>query len=322
MKIIQSNVNEKEIQSRVLDTYLKDLNYACLDIETTGLNPKYTKVILVGFFYYDKQSQTFVSRQYLAEDQSQEKELLLAVKEELSNFDYVITFNGRHFDIPFLVERFKKYKILFTEPLYDLDIYLVLNGYSDLKHALPNLKQKTVEKYMGLSDGREDKINGKESILLYNEYEATKDPILEKVICLHNSDDIHQLYLLKQVLKQADMHKAFSKLGFPVNEGIAVRKISLNPKELIATGVHKREGYVNFNDFYLNLDELSKEFILKIPVIRKYGGAYINLEELGLDKDDFSHLPGYVNGKLILENKNTLNYLEINMAIKKVLEKF
>ena len=76
---------------------------------------------------------------------------------------------------------------------YNLDLYLVLNGHSPIKKFVPNLKQKTVENYMGLWQSRTDEISGAESVELYNTYEKTGREDLESKILLHNSDDVIQL---------------------------------------------------------------------------------------------------------------------------------
>lgn len=53
---------------------------------------------------------------------------------------------------------------------YNLDLYLCLNGHSEIRNLLPSLKQKSVEAYMGLAPGRGDEIDGKESIALYRRF--------------------------------------------------------------------------------------------------------------------------------------------------------
>lgn len=331
MKIIEQPYECDEFKSKVLDAYLGDFNYAVFDIETTGLNPKYTKIILAGFFFKDKETGTFMSRQILAENQSEEKELLLELKKQLELFDYVVTFNGKHFDLAYIIERYRKYKILFRPPLYNLDIYLVLNGFSPLRKSLPNLKQKTVEKYAGIADGREDQISGRESVILYNEYEATKDPVLEKVIALHNSDDVCQLYKLQKVLLKADIHKAFTKMGFPVKTptfgNLQVNEIKLLSKEIAVSGIQyapEATDYIKFSDMdnavSVSMDSTTREFEVSIPIERKYGGAYVNLENVGIEKETLAHLGGYVNGFLVVENMNMVSNIDLNYLIMAVLK--
>ena len=53
----------------------------------------------------------------------------------------------------------------------------MLNGHSPIKRFVPNLKQKTVENYMGLWQSRDDEISGAESVELYNVYEKNHDLI-------------------------------------------------------------------------------------------------------------------------------------------------
>ncbi len=331
MKIIEKAYQCEEFNSKVLDTYLGKFNYAVFDIETTGLNPKNTKIILAGFFYKDKETGGFISHQILAENQSEEKELLLAIKKKIEEFDFVVTNIGIHFDLCYIVERYAKYKILFRPPLYNLDIYLVLNGYSPLRQSLPNLRQTTVEKYAGIASSRDDQISGRESVILYNEYEATGDPILEKVIALHNSDDVCQLYKLQKVLLHADLHKAFNKLGFPANSDrfgpLQINVIKLAGKEITVRGIqyaHEASDYVKFSDMdnllSISMDSATREFEVAIPIVRKYGGAYVDIESLGMKKEALSHLSGYVNGFLVVENKNMISYSDLNYLVQAVLK--
>ena len=68
----------------------------------------------------------------------------------MKSVDYIITYNGRHFDIPFVEKRARKYKIDIGICPYDLDLYLIINGHSELKSVLPNLKQKERRNFYGV----------------------------------------------------------------------------------------------------------------------------------------------------------------------------
>jgi uncharacterized protein YprB with RNaseH-like and TPR domain len=136
-----------------------------LDIETTGLNPSKNKFILGGLFNKNEEK----VHQLFAETRADEQEALAAYLDEIYKLDMVITYNGKHFDIPFIEKRAAAHKMN-IEPLpYNLDLYLILNGHSPVKKFVPNLKQKTVENYMGLWVNRKDEIDGGESVELYNQ---------------------------------------------------------------------------------------------------------------------------------------------------------
>ena len=79
------------------------------DIETTGLNPRFCKIILIGILY-NCQDKTII-KQFFAENENDEKELLTNFIEEIYHFKNHITFNGLAFDIGFINYRLKKYMI-------------------------------------------------------------------------------------------------------------------------------------------------------------------------------------------------------------------
>ena len=109
-------------------------------------DPSRNKFILGGI--YDGQSHRL--HQILAENRKEEPEALAEYMDVLADLDVVITYNGRHFDIPFIDTRLKKHAMTSTlscSYLYDLDLYQVLRGFSPIRRFVPNLKQKTVEDY-------------------------------------------------------------------------------------------------------------------------------------------------------------------------------
>ena len=188
MKHIVRDLHENIYTSPLLDFYFEDLKMGSLDIETTGLDPVRTKFILGGL--YDFAAGEFL--QFFAESTDEEAEVLQAYMDRMSQLDVVVTYNGKHFDIPFVETRYRR---LFGREYdgympFNFDLYLLLNGHSPLRQFVPNLRQKTVESYMGLWDGRTDEISGADSVEMYYEYVRTRDPELERQILLHNSDDV------------------------------------------------------------------------------------------------------------------------------------
>lgn len=184
-----------DVITKVLDEYI-DIppNHFVFDIETTGLSPKYCSVILIGVLF-NENNKTIV-KQFFAEDESEEEELLLTFINQISIFKNHITFNGIAFDIPFLNSRFKKYNIdFYLDNSYDIDILRLVKPFKE-KLLLSDCKLKTIEKYMGIY--REDTISGKESIDMYKEYVSCKSTDLKSKILLHNYEDIYHLgHLLK-----------------------------------------------------------------------------------------------------------------------------
>lgn len=185
-----------EVITKILDKYI-DIpnNHFVFDIETTGLSPKYCKVILIGVLF-NENNKTII-KQFFAENEDDEMELLLAFKDKFGSFKNHITFNGITFDIPFLNSRFAKYNIdFYLNKSEDIDILRLIKPYKE-KLALSDCKLKTIEKYIGIH--REDTISGKESVQIYKEFIETKSIDLKNKILLHNYEDIYYLGLLLKI---------------------------------------------------------------------------------------------------------------------------
>ena len=118
--------------SSLLDFYFSGMRTGVLDIETTGLNPARNKFILGGLL----DLQTMTMHQYFAENRGEERQVLEDFAEKVSGLDMVITYNGRHFDMPFIDRRLQRFSAGSCTP-YDLDLYLVVNGHSPIKKFVP-----------------------------------------------------------------------------------------------------------------------------------------------------------------------------------------
>ena len=323
MKYLTNYSDENIYKSAMLDFYFKDMNIGVLDIETTGLNPSKNKFILGGLYNFKDKT----IHQFLAENKSEEKDALCEFKKKLSKTDMVITYNGRHFDIPFIEKRMKNFSADIGSMPYNLDLYLVLNGHSPIKKFVPNLKQKTVENYMGLWQNRQDEISGAESVELYNTYEKNHDPKLEAKILLHNSDDVLQLTRLLKVISKSDFHKAMYHLGFPAGP-LTVQKIDITRDFMIITGIQRdiSLNYIGFSfeDFPAEsrFEAKTGSFTFKIPLIRNSAMAIIDLDAAYVDRKTFEIYPVYSSGFLIVENHSQKNYMEINHFVKKFIEIF
>lgn len=331
MKHITEKWEQNIHESAIWDFYFQDLRIGVLDIETTGLNPARNKFVLGCL--YDVSERTL--HQVLAQSRAEEPVALAEYMKVLEDIDVVVTYNGRHFDMPFFDRRLTANRSnlnLSCGHVYDLDLYLVLNGHSPIKKLVPNMKQKTIENYMGLWDTRADEISGAESVELFNHYEATGDPAAEAKILLHNNDDVRQLTRLTKAVTKSDFHKAMAKLGFPVKCGdtlLTVCKSRTEGESLVVTGIQNKSpiNYVGFEvdgwpascRFEKGRGKDPASFELKVPVIRQNGLAVVDLQEAGLEKEGctgFADYPGCGSGFLIIEDRDGLKYRETNHFIK------
>jgi len=341
MKIITDYKKVNIETPKILDSYFGDMKIGAFDIETLGLNPEYTELILSGFTEFEPDG-TIKATQYFAENPMEEYEVLEKTIEHLNTFDLVFTYNGKHFDMPFVNKRASKLGISSYKPcLYNFDIYLLINGHSPFKKLLPNLKQKTVEEFFGLGQDRTDEISGKESIDFYYTYVSCQDTVLKadmmRQILLHNHDDIIQLTSLIPIVRKCDIHKGMNKLGFVVKgkedfssgiswENFTIDSIKMNSKEFEVSGKYPGKafsyhGFSTWDHPYLSEFKKDGTYIVKYPVESLKGNTYIDLSEAALDASGFIKYSNYVNGYLILKEHEEIHYLEVNMLAKAMVEK-
>ncbi len=340
MKTFIEPCTEAIYEGPLRDAYLTGMSIGVLDIETTGLNPRWSEYIL-GCIYKYEEGKLY---QFLAESRTRERETLEALTREIAGLDVLITYNGKNFDIPFLEQRLHHHRMPAMKEVYNLDLYRVIDGYSPLRSLLPNLKQKTVESYMGLWSFREDKISGAESADLYMHYEATADEETEHKILLHNKDDVRQLAGLTKVIGKCDFHRAMFRMGFPVyRSGIRLvtgkpvlgrSTLKIKGRQLFTPG-RLPVDYVGFDwngrDIRTVFNGMEESFEFEVPIVRSSGLAVIDLKILRLEPDetmgagspwDFHVLPGCDNGFLVIAERDDIKYTEINYFTKALLGKF
>ena len=152
------------------DSIFKE-NTMFFDIETTGFSPVKAIVYMIGCARRIKNR--IVIDQYFAETPDDEAAVIEAFAGSLSGCSTIISFNGVGFDIPFLKNKYKKYKQ--EDPFCNVQILDIFKELSPIKPllCLENYKQKSIEAFLGID--REDKYSGGELINVYYEYLAQKD---------------------------------------------------------------------------------------------------------------------------------------------------
>lgn len=337
MKVITKEHDLDFFKSNIFEIYFNSTNMAIFDIETLGLNSNYNQVVLASIFSVTPQGKGTVN-QYFIEDLNEEELLLTTIKDELNKYETIITYNGKNFDLPFILNRARKLGLKNYNILpFNLDLYLLVRATSDLRERLKSLKQKSIEEYMGVAVHREDEISGKESVDLYYEYIGEDNPskkqLLLNKILLHNHDDVVQLYKILGITANLDFHYLMGKLGFKI-KGLAdwgdfvISNIKISNQRLICVGEYQGEptNFVVFEDnnhnYFIELFR-DRKFMLSCPLFNLKGSLFINLKSYFKNIDEFNHLSGYVNGFLILCDKNKqINHLEANTVVRHLLFKF
>lgn len=175
-----------------------------LDIETTGLSKHYNHIYLIGLGKYIPSSNQVHVWQYFAQTEDEEILILQEFQKELDQYKSIITFNGNRFDIPFIIERMKHYG-LSTESLEKInkrDLYFDFKKAKQ-KFQLPSLKQKSIESFLGIT--RIDEMDGGSLIPVYKSYTKEFHSDSEKLLLLHNEDDVKGMFPLFQMYRYLNL---------------------------------------------------------------------------------------------------------------------
>jgi hypothetical protein len=157
-----------------------------LDSETSGLaGGTGTHVFLVGLGTFEDDS--FVLSQYLVPDPTMELPMLEAIAQAIRQKGWLVTYNGKAFDIPLLETRFTLNRR--RSPFAGL-------GHFDLLHAARRLWRDALECSLGslehslLGHERENDIPSALIPSVFFEYLRRRDPRLLLPVLEHNKDDV------------------------------------------------------------------------------------------------------------------------------------
>ena len=164
-----------------------------MDTETTGLaGGAGTYIFLMGVGYFE--GDQFCVRQYFMRDFNEERALLSAVNELLSNFEAIVSYNGKTFDVPLIQSRFimSGMKLNLEDPGHFDLLYPARRLW---KRRLENCSLSTVERDI-LGVIRENDVPGYLVPEIYFRYLKTKDARALKQVFEHNLQDILSLVAL------------------------------------------------------------------------------------------------------------------------------
>lgn len=168
------------------------------DTETSGLSTGAgTFVFLYGFAYFENDE--LVLRQYFMPDPGEEGAIILELDKFLSQFDMVVSFNGKSFDAPILKTRFALNG--YRTPLGKMD-HLDLLHYARRiwKLRLPSRALKDLEREIFHFRRSEDEVPGWMVPVLYTDYLFSQDATPLKGVFYHNQIDVLSLAVLHQYL--------------------------------------------------------------------------------------------------------------------------
>lgn len=239
-----------------------------LDIETTGLSPERSHIYEIGVAYLDSSTNNYEIKQWLISNASEESNMLYEVIAFLKRFKKLIHFNGNTFDIPFIQARCDANGIACDFSEYEgIDIY---RRISPLRHflKLDSCRQKSIELFLGIE--REDEYSGKDLIKVFREYSENGSEEAEKLLLLHNHDDMLGMLQIIPVLSYAEL----------INKGVTIKKVQTNvyndvfgmsKKELILTiGLPVSLPVpINYNANGCYFSAKSSDGIIKVPLFHE-----------------------------------------------------
>ena len=181
------------------------------DIETTGLSAKTSQLYLIGCLYTD--GNHFQLHQWFAESYADEKLLLTTFRDYVQTLPegcLLMHFNGNTFDMPYLRQKYERYKQPFPlDTMKNMDIYRMIRPYKCLL-GLPSLRQKAIEDYLNIP--RKDPFDGGQLIAVYEDYLRTHSPQGLHALLLHNDEDVRNMPLLLAALHLNDYMEATYQL--------------------------------------------------------------------------------------------------------------
>ena len=201
MKKFTRSYNTYIYSGQIFDLYHGGLKPCIFDIETTGLSAQRgNKIILTACLIPNSTGVTIT--QFLAENPYEEDRVIMATMDFLKDesIDYLITYNGASFDIPFMKQRLATKNLPYVLNMYEFDLYNFIRSNTGLKSQIGSLSQKNVERHFGISSNRKDVISGRESVKLFAEYAINQDSVIEKIILTHNREDVLQLCHLFNII--------------------------------------------------------------------------------------------------------------------------
>ena len=333
MKVFEKNY---KAQNSSLETGLDfDKSKMCVfDIETTGLNYDRAKVILTAMLVPTVSGYTIT--QYLAENYYEENKVIDATLNffEDNKIEYLVTFNGCGFDIPFFNQRCNKLSCEKKIQMYNYDIFRFLRKETDLKTRLTSMSQASIERFLGIRNVRKDTISGKESVQLYNRYVLDGNRIHEALILTHNREDVQQLYSIMQAIhsdafannwKKGSIDNALASFGFPLSGRFSVRSYINKGKlqyRIIGSQYSMPFDAAIYPDgdrpLRASFNKKTSTYEIILPLNEYDDSLFLNTKALGIS-EQLQGLDNYVNGYYIVSENGKEDYKAINIFSQTLL---
>jgi len=204
---------------------------AYLDIEATGFDLEYDKIVLISLGYYLSEGE-FKIVQYFAESPSEEESILKELKKAMGNFKRWCSYNGTAFDEPFIIRKMYRYNLGFILPREHIDLFKIIRPFHK-RMGIKNCSLKSVEQFTGIN--RKDQINGAKCVELYDEFLVKHDEKLKEILMLHNYEDVLNLPKIFKVINTIDNELDLLRKEKLAKKQMALMKSNRNIKQPLKT---------------------------------------------------------------------------------------
>ena len=201
MQLIDEILPDTNKVYRKIEEYYDPEEVLMFDIETTGLSASSSFIYLIGINL--KKGGSWHIIQLFNDDGMSEPEIIRYFMDILKEYKYLVEFNGDTFDIPFVRKRLEYINrkqgtdiIDHFDDITRIDLYKLIRPFKK-PLGLANLKQKTIERFLGLN--RIDQMNGGELINVYFQYLTYKNRNYRSLVLQHNRDDMEGMFYLTDI---------------------------------------------------------------------------------------------------------------------------
>jgi hypothetical protein len=166
-----------------------DVPLLCLDTETTGLaTAAGTLAFLVGLGWWE--GARFRQVQLLLPDHADEPAFLDELRRHIPVHGWLVTYNGRGFDWPLLVARYRMARTAPPPHAGHLDLLPLVRRV--FRHRMPDARLQTAEAHL-LGLRRHEDVAGWEIPSRYLQFLRDGDPALLLAVVRHNDEDVRSL---------------------------------------------------------------------------------------------------------------------------------
>ncbi|QSX07098.1 ribonuclease H-like domain-containing protein [Sedimentibacter sp. zth1] len=290
-------IEDYNLNNKFIEEIFNDSVY--LDIETSGLSAVTSEIVSITFLIVENNKK--IIYQTFSINEQEELESLFFLMSKIYTKKYIITYNGKSFDITYLNKKFEKYNIDFNlNNLHSIDLYKDMLNFKN-KINIANNKLKTVEKYFKIF--REDTLSGKDVITLYEAYKIHKKDEHRDLILLHNFEDVYYLPIIFD-----NILNSYDKIFYSKTLGI----LKVNKKDISISNKAIKIKFLNITDY--KLDYNSNKLCYKLNFKSQTSITKLDIL-ISLYKSDSDNYILFIdNNEIKLMNFNTLPNLKDNIV--------